>query len=299
MAKTKIYKLTPTLNNLSYKVIINDTSKEVQVVLPCSTLPDRLDIVKQQKNSKKKEDVVICSADPVRICVLFVNTTEGKPNVTVTSNSPESKISGQVNLKPKACQIFEFYSANGGLNWFVDALGKQDDETTVNGKLGPNITIDASDIKVLADDPDSITIKEKLDELSIVKIAGPDTIGGIMVSELGDIDVDSNGVVTIKDKAITKSKLADDVQNKIDNAATKSELTDVKTDVSNIHNTIDTINTSIDDINKEIETLHTDVEGVQTNLDNAIKDINDNLPKNVMNIIADNVDDIIVESFSV
>lgn len=371
MAKTtNVYKLTPTLDSLSYKVVISDANKELQIVLPCSTLPDKKKIFKQQNANKKKEAVEIKSANAVKICILFINKTDGKPTVTLTSNSTESKIKGQVNLKPNTCQIFEFYSANGGLNWFIDALGKQDDETTVNGKLGPNITIDANDIKLSADDPDSITIKEKLDELSEVKIAGPDTIGGIMVSEFGDINVNAFGVVTIKDKAIVKSKLADDVQNEINNAATKSELdgvkTDldnlqtthqqnietlqsaidknksdiskvsgdldtakteinnninnvqadldtVKTDVSGIHDSINTINTniesiqtdtegihtSIDNINEEIETLHTDVSGVQANLDKAVKDINDNLPKNVMDIVAANVDNIVVEPFNV
>lgn len=286
MTKNNTYKLTPTLNNLSYKILITDASKELQIVLPCSTLPDKFKVFKQQMTNKKKKAVVIEPTDPVRICVLFVNKTNDKIDVALTSNSSESKINGQVALKPNACQFFEFYSANGGLNWFVDALGKQDDETKVNGKPGPDITLDANDIKLSANDPDSITIKEKLDELSEVKIAGPDTVGGIIVSELGDINVDSNGVVTIKDGSVSKSKLSTEVQADID--STKSDLDTAKTNIESLRN----------DVNKNKE----DISTTQANLDSvkaSVKDINDNLSKDVMDIIADNASNIIIESFNV
>lgn len=359
----KVNKMEFTLDNLSYKCVILDYTEEIQIVLPCSTLPDKTQIFKKQ-TKKKKEAIVVKSANTVKISVLFVNKTSGSPKVTLTSNSTESKIIGNVVLKPNTNQIFEFMSANGGLNWFIDALGKQDDETTINGKPGPNITISADDIKV-SEDPDSVTVSENLIGLKTdIDSVGNDvntlkettanmqtTIGYLQTdvdgtktsienlkTNVGNLSADLDATKddlneaksnienlqsdldatktdldnTKTDLNATKSDLADtktDLANtKTDLANTKTDLADTKSDVSALQTEVSEVKTDVSGVHDEISgihdditSLHTDVNTVQSNLDAAVKDINDNLPGNVMNIIADNVknSNIVVEPFSI
>lgn len=85
-------------------------------------------------------------------------------------------------------------------------------EPTIDEETGEKIYA----LKLVPDGPDKINI------------ATSDTIGGIRVSENGDINVDMDGTVTVKNKSITIDKLADTVVETIDNKIDKS-LGDVVT----------------------------------------------------------------------
>lgn len=186
----KVKQIELTLDSLSYKCVINK-NEEIQIILPCNTLPERTQIFEAfSEQGRKERSVILKAANPVRLSIYFVNKTKESPKVTLTCSNKDSKVDGQVSLQPESRQVYEFMSVDGGLNWLVSSLssssGSSSGETTiVNGKTGPNIIIKASDIETDPINGKSGTIQEQLEYLAskIVKVeedSGADNVMNII-----------------------------------------------------------------------------------------------------------------------
>lgn len=128
-----------TLDNLSYTCTIKE-NEEVEIILPCYTLPDR----KKLKTDKKP--IILKSANPVKLGMYFINETSESPKITLTGSNADVKIDGQVELKPNSSQAFEFVTVDGGLNWLVDVLGGSDLADSVKDIVANSTIIVAPEI---------------------------------------------------------------------------------------------------------------------------------------------------------
>lgn len=165
-----VNKIKFTLDNLIYNCTIKDDN-DIQIILPRRT-PNKA--VYNSKN-KKEKSVVITATEQVKIKVFIFVATENIPKINIKGEDNKVKLfySNEINLLPKTQSILTFTTTDGGLSWLISFANYDKDGNvplpsdavlSVNGKSGPHIILDASDIDITSG-PTIISLDEKIQQI--------------------------------------------------------------------------------------------------------------------------------------
>lgn len=153
-----VNKLRFTLDNLVYNCVVKE-DEDVEIILPCRT-PNKITYTSKQT---KEKSIILTATNQIKIRVYFDIKTSS-PKITIKGESSKTNIlySGNVQNITKGKYFMQFVTTDGGLIWYVNQQKYGDNTggdtpviptdavTSVNGKVGSTIVLDASDIKLAA-----------------------------------------------------------------------------------------------------------------------------------------------------